>query len=323
MRGFSSRSARCGAHDVPRAPQAIADEWEVLPHLVADRRGSFCRVSTSKQILDVWLTELDERNVDNVSRTQSYLELYTYTREHGPELPWLFMAHLVSRNAGYTMTDLARALDDERTPREGSMREAIFSFMAMFERANYLIFYDAWFHVLHHLCGRSAELPVGRTPTFVREAWPRYETAARVGVDAGLERSLVLDLVHNEQHFIEHRVVHNPRYRAGQQLLAMMESSGREKPLVFPVGDAQIRVGQFADLQRRIATGAVIFDEVLADRAQRDAAWEWAMQHPHTGARVVHGGRGYRTLREAWPVERVRELFEGIHAPPEPDPLYP
>jgi hypothetical protein len=299
------------------------------------RAASLHRVSPSEQNLDAWLAELDARNVDNVSRTHSYLELYSYTREHGPELPWLFMAHLVSRNAGYTMTDLARALDDERTPREGPMREAIFNFMAMFERANYLIFYDAWFHVLHHLLGRSADLPAGRTPAFVREAWPRYERsappraasarnrAAREGVDAALERALVLDLVHNEQHFIEHRVVHNPRYQAGLQLMGIMESSGREKPLVFPVGDAQIRVGRFAELERRIATGANIFDEVLADRAQRDAAWAWAMQHPHTGARAVYGGRGDRTLREAWPVERVRSLFEGIHAPPEPDPLYP
>lgn len=273
--------------------------------------------------LELWLSQLDARNVDNVSRTHSYLELYTYTREHGPELPWLFMAHLVSRNAGYTMTDLARALDDERTPREGPMRDGIFNFMAMFERANYLIFHDAWFHVLHHLLGRSAQLPVGRTPAFVREAWPRYEAAARAGVDAALERALVLDLVHNEQHFIERRVVHNPRYQAGMMLLSMMESSGREKPLVFPVGDAQIRVGKFAEIGRRIATGAIIFDEVLADRSQRDAAWAWAMQHPHTGARSVYGGRGDRTLREAWPVERVRELFEGIHAAPEPDPDYP
>jgi hypothetical protein len=274
-------------------------------------------------MLEAWLRELDARNTDNVSRTHSYLELYAYTREHGPELPWLFMAHLVSRNAGYMMTDLARALDDDRTPREGPIREAIFNLMALLERANYLIFHDAWFHVLHHLLGRSAQLPEGRTPQFVRAAWPRYEAAARDGVDAALERSLVLELVHNEQHFIEHRVVHNPRYQAGQQSLAMIESSGREKPMVFPVGDAQIRVGRFADLRRRIETGAIIFDEVLADRAQRDAAFAWALANPHTGARAVYGGRGYRTLRESWPVERVRGIFADIHAPPEPDPDYP
>jgi hypothetical protein len=277
----------------------------------------------TRALLETWLSELDARNLDNVSRTHSYLELYDYTRAHGPELPWLLMAHLVSRNAGYTMTDLARALDDERTPREGPIRDSIFNFMEMFERANYLIFYDAWFHVLHHLLGRSAALPDGRTPQFVRAAWVRYEAAAQAGVDAALERALVLDLVHNEQHFIEHRVVHHPRHAAGLQALTMMELAGREKPLVFPVGEAQIRVGKFADLNRRIEVGGIIFDEILAARKQRDAAWDWAMQHPHTGARSVYGGRGDRTLREAWPVARVRALFEGVHAPPELDPAYP
>ena len=34
--------------------------------------------------LEAWLSELDLRNVDNVARTHSYLELYTHTREHGP-----------------------------------------------------------------------------------------------------------------------------------------------------------------------------------------------------------------------------------------------
>jgi len=56
------------------------------------------------------LSERDARNRDNVSRTTSYLELYAFARERGIELPWVLMAHLVSRNAGYLMTDLGVAL---------------------------------------------------------------------------------------------------------------------------------------------------------------------------------------------------------------------
>jgi len=275
--------------------------------------------------LETWLAEIAERNRDNVSRTHSYLELYAHTRARGPDLPWLLMAHLVSRNAGYMMTDLARALDRDETPEP--MRPAIENLMALLERANFLIFYDAWFHVLHHLLGRSSALPPGRTPAFVRAAWLRYEQALGEtgGVDAALERALVLDLVHNEQHFIERRVVHNPRFGPGQQALAMIEGSGREKPMTFPLDDVELRVGRFADLDRRIATGAEIFDAVLADRSRREAAYAWARDHPHTGAREVYGGRGRRTLRESWPVERVRALLDDddIHAPPEPDPSYP
>ncbi|NVB40786.1 DUF2515 family protein [Pseudenhygromyxa sp. WMMC2535] len=295
------------------------------------RRSHACGPASTRYIggrmpLEAWLSELDARNVDNVARTQSYLELYTYTRERerGPDLPWLLMAHMVSRNAGYMMTDLARALEDSRTPREGPMREALLNLVALLERANYLIFHDAWFHVLHHLLGRTAALPEGRTPAFIRAAWTRYTARlACEGPSPGLERDLVLDLVRNEQRYIEDRVVNNPRFLRGLQTIAMIEAAEREKPLVLPVGDAQIRVGKFSDIDRRVATGERIYDEVLADLERREATWAWAEAHPHTGARAVYGGRGELELRACWPVERMRELDEGVHAPPEPDPNYP
>jgi hypothetical protein len=274
--------------------------------------------------LAAWLAELDERNADNVARTESYLELYAWTRAHPPELPWLLMAHLVSRNAGYLMTDLRRVLDDARTPKEA--HGALENLFHMLERANFLIFWDAWWHVAHHLGGQSARLAAGRTSAFIRAAWPRHEAArdaAGGAVDAALERALVVDLVHNEQHTIERRVVHHARFAEGMRAVAGIEMAGREKPIHFPVGDADIKVGRFADVERRIATGARIFDEVLADRARRDELYAWALAHPHTGSREVYGGRPGPTLREAWPAAAVRAACAGIHAPAEPDPLYP
>ncbi len=278
-------------------------------------------------VFERFLEEIHARNVDNVARTDSYLELYAHTRGAGHELPWLFMAHMVSRNAGYLMSDLARTLTDARTPRTPSVVQVIETVMALLERANYLIFHDAWFHVLGHLLGRTAE--AGRTPAFMRAAWLRYEHAAVRAIDRALERALVMDLVHNEQHFIERRVVHHPRFAAGLATIEMIEREGREKPIHFPIGPApnspnsEIRVGGFADLTRRITTGARIFDEVLADRGRRDALYVWARSHPHTGSRMVYGGKPGPTVREAWPVARVRALAEDIHGPAEPDPTYP
>ena len=276
-------------------------------------------------VFETFLDQLHSRNVDNVARTESYLELYSHTRAHGAELPWLLMAHMVSRNAGYLMTDLARTLVHERTPQVPSVLHVIENVMALLERANYLIFHDAWFHVLGHLLGRSATHSA-RVPAFMRAAWLRYETAlARHGhiADRALERTLVMDLVHNEQHFIERRVVHHPRFAAALATIEMIEREGREKPIHFPLVAAEIRVGGFADLTRRIATGARIFDDLLADRSRRDAIYTWARTHAHTGSRAVYGGKPGPTLREAWPVARVRALEPGVHEPPEPDPTYP
>jgi hypothetical protein len=282
-------------------------------------------------VFEAFLDERLARNVDNIARTESYLELYAHSRAHGAELPWLLMAHMVSRHAGYLMTDLARTLEDARTPRTPTVRQVIENVMGLLERANFLIFHDAWTHVLHHMMGRSAAQHDVPMPAFMRSAWLRHEAAlARGRGDAAharmLERSLVMDLVHNEQHFIERRVVHHARFAAGLATIAMIEREGREKPMHFPLAVPEIRVGGFADLTRRIATGARIFDEVLADRGRRDAIYTWARAHAHTGARSVYGGKPGPTLREAWPVARVRAI-EGvgaqIHEPPEPDPTYP
>lgn len=275
--------------------------------------------------LDRWLAELDARNVDNVARTDSYLELYAWTRADGRDLPWVLMAHLVSRNAGYLMTDLARTLDGRQV--EPSLADAMRTLFLLLERANYLIFLDAWHHVLHHLGGRTDALAPPRTPAFMVDAWRRYEAdapAPPAALPAALERRIVLELVHNEQHLIEHRAVHHPHLAAGLRLLALVEASGREKPLHFALDDAPaITVAGFAQVARRIDAGRRIFDDVIADRGRRDALYAWARATPHTGSRDVYGGKPGPTLRQAWPVATVRALWDGVHAPMEPDPSYP
>ncbi len=261
-----------------------------------------------------------ERNRDNVSRTMSYLELYAFARERGVELPWLLMAHVVSRNAGYLMTDLGAAL---REPGNVFTEEATRELFVFLERANYLIFDDAWHHVLHHLLGRTASLG-GETPRFMRDAWRRYEAAASAGASPDIERSLVLDLVCNEQNLIEMRVVHHPRFDRARAMVAFFEGVGREAPIVLPKTDAKITVGGFVKLDRRIDTGRRIFDTVLAPRAERDEIFAWAMEHPHTGSRSVYTKpRHDATLRDVWPHDTVRSLWPHVHAAPEHDPRWP
>lgn len=260
-----------------------------------------------------FLRERDERNRDNVARTMSYLELYAFARDRGVELPWLLMAHLVSRNAGYLMTDLGVAL---REPGNVFTDEATRELFWFLERANFLIFHDAWHHVLHHLLGRTSRLGE-ETPRFMRDAWRRYE-------EKPSERSLVLDLVCNEQNLIEMRVVHHPRFDRARAMIAFFEGIGREAPIVLPKTDARITVGTFAKLERRIETGQRIFDTVLAPRAGRDEIFAWATAHAHTGSRGVYTkARHGATLREVWPHETVRSLWPELHAPPEHDPRWP
>jgi hypothetical protein len=263
-------------------------------------------------VLERWLDELDARNADNVSRTESYLELYEALRADGVELPWILMAHLVSRNAGYLMSDLARQLDGS-AGKDAALADAMTNLFLLLERANWLIFQDAWHHTIAHFVRGALTSP--RTPRFMIDAWARH--AAHDD-----ERGLVLDLVHNEQHLIEHRAVHHPHLQAGARLLSAIEISGREKPLHFPIADApEIRVGGFASVARRIDAGRRIYDEVVA--ARRDALCAWARAHPHTGSREAYGGKPGPSIRAVWPIGKVRALWDGVHAAPEHDPTYP
>ena len=268
--------------------------------------------------LEAFLAELDVRNVDNVARTESYLELYAFTREHPPELPWLLMAHLVSRNGGYLMSDVARQLgrrDGVFTP---AALEQLFLFL---ERANFLIFWDAWHHVTHYLLGGAEALAPPRTSRFMVDAWRRFDSGPQPDDDTRA-RDLVRDLVTNEQNLIERRVVHGARFAAARAIVSFAEATSSDKPLSLPLTSAEIRVGEFARLERRIATGWRIYDEVLADPARRADIFAWARARPHDGSRSAYGGRAGPRIRDAWPVARVRALWGGIHGPAEDDPSW-
>lgn len=259
------------------------------------------------------LAEIAARNGGNLTRTASYLELYAHTRECGRELPWLLMAHLVSRNTGYLLGDLATRIDDRRRKGDEVSADAMETLALLLERGNYVIFDDAWRHVLAHL--RKAPDP--QTTAFMQDAWRRFERE-------GGERQLVLDLVHNEQNVIERRVVHNERFGPGLRMLQLIEMAGRERPLHFPpVAEPMpdVRVGGFSVLTNRIEAGRKIFDEIVAPH--RDALFAWAMEHPHNGSREVYGGPAGPTIPDAWPARRFRSRDADIHAPLEVDPLFP
>ncbi|HVY44828.1 MAG TPA: DUF2515 family protein [Minicystis sp.] len=264
--------------------------------------------------------ELDARNADNVARTESYLELYALTREGPADWPWLLMAHLVSRNAGCMMVDVALAIEHEK---RFFTRGALHELFLMLERANHLIFYDAWHHVTAALLGRSVQ-DHARTPAFVRSAYAAYGAATGGGrATADTERRLVLALVTNEQNYIERRVVSAPRFARAMALVGFFEQTGHDAPLELPLSHAEIKVGRFASLERRIDAGARIFDEVLADRVRRAEIFAWALETPHTGSRVAYGGKATPRLRDVWPVARVRELDASVHDPAEPDAEWP
>ena len=84
--------------------------------------------SEEKHILREISIRTRERNRNNVTRTMAYLDFYL---EH-PDIHWALLAHLVSRNAGWNMTDLK----GEHLPKLLTPKEQV-DFFHFLERGNW------------------------------------------------------------------------------------------------------------------------------------------------------------------------------------------
>lgn len=139
-------------------------------------------------------------NRNNVTRTEAYRILYFRT----PELHWALLAHMVSRNGGWNMTDL----QGEWLPwlLNSEQRLAVFRFL---EQANALIFQDAYPQLLLYERSRREGrslfhlLPAFGVSSFMAPVWKQY-WRDRDAVP------LTIALIVNEQHYIEQRVVQHP-----------------------------------------------------------------------------------------------------------------
>ncbi|WP_438347219.1 DUF2515 family protein [Paenibacillus sp. FA6] len=142
-------------------------------------------------------------NQSNITRTQAYLHCY----ESYPELHWALLAHMVSRNGGWKMSDLKGGLMADLT--DGSLRDDIYR---MLERCNALIFQDAYpqlqlyMHSRQHGCSFFHLLEHFHVSTFMNSFWSHF----------WLDRNsalLAVGLIINEQHYIEDRVIQQPFYQ--------------------------------------------------------------------------------------------------------------
>lgn len=173
-----------------------------------------------------------EASLSNITRTKAYYDCY----RDNPELHWSFLAHMVSRNAGWNMTDLKGGLFSDVVPAQ--LQEDIYQ---MLERSNALIFLDAYPQLLLYVhsrkLGRSLFylLPEFRVSVFMRPIWERFW----IERDSAL---LAVGLIINEQNYIEGRVVQNSYFqkRVLNHPFFAMNSFFQMNQVVFPLlGESQ------------------------------------------------------------------------------------
>ncbi|MNM78447.1 hypothetical protein D3C81_903490 [compost metagenome] len=185
------------------ARTVISEIEDILRRGVATRSEEEPLNEADRALVEEISLATSRAGISNITRTEAYLACY----QAYPELHWAFLAHMVSRNAGWNMTDLrgSRVCDilDEETKR------TMYRFL---ERSNALIFQDAYPQLLLYIKSRELGssrfylLPYFHVSRFMRPFWERF------WIDRG-SALLTVGLIINEQNYVEKRVIRHPYYQ--------------------------------------------------------------------------------------------------------------
>lgn len=266
-------------------------------------------------------------NRNNVTRTEAYRSVYFRT----PELHWALLAHMVSRNGGWNMTDL----QGEWLPwlLSGEQREAVFLFL---EQANALIFQDAYPQLLLYEWslreGRSLFhlLPAFGVTAFMGPVWKQFWRDH----DAV---PLTIALIVNEQHYIEQRVVRNPYFREKvlHTLFFGLQSLLQLNGVIFPYGNGQRKgdgahmlrlsgliMERFENLQERIEFGKRLYAMLFGIPRVYEGVRCFAGAVKHTGSRADYAPHMFARVRQKPPQRIYTERLLGGRLMPGAEPLY-
>ena len=246
-----------------------------------------------KGLLERIRRDTRELNLNNVTRTKAYFDIY----QKYPEIHWAFLGHMVSRNGGWNMTDLKGDLLTRLLTKKE--RNDYFSFL---ERGNWLIFQDAYPQFL--LYGESLKRgkplfslsPYLNISTFMETIWNYFWRSPDPYI-------LTMALVINEQNYLEKRVIQNPVYQ--KDVLNTLEFKLQDvlsfNHILFPYRQKSL-VGQtlhhFQSLHERILLGKRLYEVLFKNK---DPFVKWAKEQHHSGSRKDYWPHIFNNVNEGLP----------------------
>ncbi|WP_449536707.1 DUF2515 domain-containing protein [Ferdinandcohnia sp. Marseille-Q9671] len=277
------------------------DEFEMM---VTRRREQEKGLSIDeKNLINEIQAKIAKGNIDNISRTKSYASYY----QRNNEIKWSFLASMVSRNAGWNMTDL----EGEWFPKVLTKKERKVLFHT-YERANWLIFSDAYPQILLYEYSKQLGrplfhlLPFFSVSRFIEAEWEYYW-------HNGDSIRLITSQIINEQNIIQKPVLEHPFYKKKvfRTFFYNLQDFLHFSSVIFPTLDGRLygfSVHQFTKLDERIELGkrlaSLLFHKKYYQLFQR-----FSNKNEHTGSRFDYerfvSERRFRNtpfLRSTYPV---------------------
>lgn len=258
-------------------------KWkESVQELYESKSSVTC--SSENELVRKIKQKTNEHNRNNVTRTAAYLAFY---HDH-PEVHWALLAHLVSRNGGWNMTDL-----------KGSLLENIFTtkakkdFFMFLECANAFIFHDAYPQLLLYEQSKEKQrnhfhlLPEFGVSIFMKPVWDSF-------LEHQDSQLLTIALIINEQHYIEQRIVSNEYYKENvfESSLFEMQELFHFTNVIFPYKLRKKRtkliglnVSHFAPVEKRIELGKRLYVMLFEIQFIFEDIMLFVDDTPHTGSR--------------------------------------
>ncbi|MRG88284.1 DUF2515 family protein [Salinibacillus xinjiangensis] len=203
-----------------------------------------------------------QHNQNNITRTIAYLDYY----QHFPEIEWAFLASMVSRNAGWNMTDLKTHTYQNLL----SSRMLDYLFMT-YERANWFIFSDAFPQLLLYKHSVEQQKPLFHllkyfyVSTFMIDEWMHFWFHQN-------QKRLRTALIINEQNLIQKPVIEEPffKWRVFRNIPYVLQEKIHLNAVLFPTITGKLyglSIKKFTKLTKRIETGkmlaAILFSDSL------------------------------------------------------------
>jgi hypothetical protein len=219
-------------------------------------------------------------NKDNITRTKAYLDFYL---QH-PEITWAFLASMVSRNGGWNMCDLEGEWFPKIIPKEERNR-----LFFTFEKANWLIFHDAFPQLLLYHYSTKLRRPMFhlsqyfRGSSFMESEWNWFWFHSD-------SQRLMNSLIINEQNVIQKPVIERPIYhkKVFKSGYFLFQDWFHFSSVLFPTCKGELygaSVNGFRDVDKRINLGKRLAD-ILFHPSLFPYFLHFACRTEHTGSRV-------------------------------------